>query len=99
VAAGPVRWRLVFQLAAPGDPTDDVTQQWPDDRPTVVAGTLTLNRLHEDQSAVESLVFDPTNVVPGIELSDDPILHFRSQVYGESYNRRTTERRPAPDRA
>jgi catalase len=99
VAAGPVRWRLVFQLAAPGDPTDDVTQQWPDDRPTVVAGTLTLDRLHEDQAAVEGLVFDPTNVVPGIELSDDPILHFRSQVYGESYNRRTAERRPAPDRA
>jgi hypothetical protein len=51
-------------------------------------------RLHEDQAAVENLVFDPTNVTSGIELSDDPILHFRSQVYGESYNRRTQEQRP-----
>jgi catalase len=38
--------------------------------------------------------FDPTNVVSGIELSDDPILHFRSAVYGESYARRIRETRP-----
>jgi catalase len=97
VAAGPVQWRLVFQLADPGDPTDDVTRRWPDDRPAVVAGHLTLTRLYEDQAAVENLVFDPTNVVPGIELSADPILHFRSQAYGESYRRRTAEQRPAAD--
>jgi catalase len=95
VAAGPVRWRLVFQLADPGDPTDDITRQWPDDRQTVDAGLLTLTRLHEDQAAVANIVFDPANVVPGIELSADPILHFRSQAYGESYRRRTAEAQPA----
>ncbi len=87
-------WNLVLQLADPGDPTDDVTQQWPDDRRTVVAGRLVLGALHDDQASLESLVFDPTNVVPGIELSADPILHFRSEVYSESWKRRTHEQRP-----
>lgn len=88
-------WNLVFQLADPGDPVDDVTQQWPDTRQTIVAGRLELGALHSDQASVENLVFDPTNVVAGIELSDDPVLHFRSEVYGESWKRRTSETRPS----
>ena len=87
-------WSLVFALAADGDPVDDVTKQWPADREQVVAGRLVLAEVHPDQAAVEHVVFDPTNVVPGIELSDDPILHFRSSVYGESYDRRVKEDRP-----
>jgi len=89
-----IGWNLVFQLAAPGDPVDDVTVQWPETRETVVAGHLSLGRPHEDQQAVEDSVFDPTNVVSGIELSDDPVLHFRSRVYGGSYDRRTSETVP-----
>ena len=30
------------------------------------------------------LVFDPTRVVDGIELSDDPVLRFRSDAYSAS---------------
>jgi catalase len=41
------------------------------------------------------LVFDPTRVVAGIELSDDPVLHVRSRVYSESVRRRTGIERPA----
>ena len=33
-------------------------------------------------------VFDPTRVVDGIELSDDPILRFRPSAYSESISRR-----------
>ncbi|MDP9794919.1 catalase [Catenuloplanes nepalensis] len=91
---GTASWSLVFTLAEPGDPTDDVTAQWPDSRQTVQAGTLRLDATVEDQAALDATVFDPTGVVPGIELSDDPILHFRSQVYGESFTRRTHEERP-----
>ena len=35
------------------------------------------------------LVFDPTHVVDGIELSDDPILHYRRVAYAESIERRS----------
>ncbi len=35
-------------------------------------------------------VFDPTRVVDGIELSDDPILRYRPGAYSESVSRRTS---------
>jgi catalase len=94
VARGPVSWTLHFQLAGPGDPTHDITRQWPADRTDIVAGRLVLDRMHEDQDAVEGAVFDPTNVPPGIELSDDPLLEFRSRAYSASYQRRSREARP-----
>ena len=34
------------------------------------------------------VVFDPTRVVDGIELSDDPILRYRPGAYSESVSRR-----------
>jgi catalase len=39
-------------------------------------------------------MFDPTNVPPGIALSDDPVLHFRSESYVESQRRRKAETKP-----
>lgn len=95
VKRGPVAWELVLQLGEPGDPTDDLTQRWPDDRPVIVAGRLELDRMHEDPVALDALVFDPTVVPAGIELSDDPILHFRSEAYSASHRRRTSESKPA----
>ncbi|HWC27235.1 MAG TPA: catalase family peroxidase [Solirubrobacteraceae bacterium] len=95
VARGPVAWRLVFQLAAEGDPVDDLTRRWPESRPLVVAGELEIDRLHEDQELVEGWVFDPTRMPAGIELSDDPLLHFRSEAYWESHRRRIAEDKPA----
>ena len=95
VARAPVAWRLVFQLAAPGDPTDDLTRLWPEDRELLDAGQLVIDRLHEDPDEVDGWVFDPTRMPPGIALSDDPLLHFRSEAYAESHRRRTREQRPA----
>ncbi len=95
VERAPVAWRLVLQLAEPGDATDDLTKLWPESRPLVVAGQLVIDRLHEDPELVDTWVFDPTRMPPGIELSDDPILHFRSEAYAESHRRRTREQRPA----
>ena len=95
VERAPVAWDLVFQLADPGDPTDDVMKLWPEDRDELVAGRLVVDRLHEDPELVEGYVFDPTNVPPGIELSDDPMLRFRSHAYAESHRRRTSETKPA----
>ncbi len=96
LSKGPLSWDLVAQFPAAGDPLDDASALWPDDRPKKVLGRLTLDRAHEDQKAVEGLVFDPTNVPPGVELSEDPILKFRPLVYGVSYNRRSQEKRAEP---
>ncbi len=95
VARGPVAWDLVFQLAEPGDPTDDLTQHWPKQRRLVSVGRLELDRIHEDEVALDQLVFDPTVQPPGIELSNDPVLHFRSEAYTASKKRRSSETKPA----
>jgi catalase len=95
VARAPVAWTLVLQLAAPDDPTDDVTRLWPESRELVEAGRLVIDREHEDPDEVDAWVFDPTRMPPGIELSDDPLLHFRSEAYAESHRRRTHEQRPS----
>jgi len=34
------------------------------------------------------MIFDPTRLIDGIELSDDPLPAFRAQVYSISYARR-----------
>ena len=93
VARAPVAWRLVFQLAGPDDPTDDLRRLWPESRQLVDAGQLVIDREHEDPELVDTYVFDPTRMPPGIELSDDPLLHFRSEAYAESHRRRTSEER------
>ena len=68
----PAAWDLVFQLAEPGDPTDNMTKHWPDSRKKITAGRLVVDRVHEDQDLVERSMFDPTKVPPGIETSDRP---------------------------
>jgi catalase len=94
VARGPVGWDLKFQLAEDGDPTHDQLLAWPASRPTLHAGTLTLTDEHPDQDVIEGMVFDPTNVPAGVECSDDPLLTFRSKVYGASHAARTRETKP-----
>lgn len=86
---GPVRFRLQLQLAAPGDRLDDPSIDWPEDRELVDAGTIELTgRDTERERAGDILVFDPTRMVDGLELSGDPVLHFRRAAYSESVARR-----------
>jgi catalase len=94
IAVAPAVWNLVFQLADPGDPVDDMTKVWPHDRQEVRVGQLVIDRVHEDQQQVDESMFDPINVPPGIEISEDPILRFRSNVYRESKARRAAEGPP-----
>src|SRR6266436_1388613 len=87
---GPVVFRLVLQLAAEGDPTDDVTALWPADRPLVELGRLEVSAISPTSAADERrLVFDPTNLTDGIDLSADPILLARSAAYSISYDHRS----------
>ncbi|MFL6088863.1 MAG: catalase family peroxidase [Aeromicrobium sp.] len=94
--AGPVRFTLKVQVAEAGDRTDDPTVQWPSSRSVIDAGTLELVAPEtQRETNGDILVFDPTRVIDGIELSDDPVLAVRSKVYSESVRRRTGTPRPA----
>jgi catalase len=76
-------------LAEPGDQTKDASQPWPDDRKVVDLGVLTLTKTVSDSAQVEKkLLFLPTNLTTGIELSDDPLPSVRSAAYGVSFGRR-----------
>jgi catalase len=90
-ASGPVRFRLELELAAPDDPVDDPTAAWPDGRERVVLGQLELDRLAEGERERDGdvLVFDPTRVTDGIEMTADPILRARTSAYRASVTRRT----------
>ena len=88
IGKAPVEFRLQVQLAGPNDPTNDATLVWPDDR-KVVLGTIRLNTVDPKSAETErAVIFDPTRLTDGIELSDDPLPAFRAQVYSISYARR-----------
>jgi catalase len=90
LTAGPAGFTLAVQIAAEGDPVDDPSVPFPDDRPWVPAGRIEITGLaHDREQGDDVLVFDPTRVTDGIELSDDPILRFRTHAYAESVLRRT----------
>jgi len=89
LATGPIQYRMIVQLANAGDPTNDPSLVWPDDRKTVEVGTLTINSIVPDSDAAQkALVFFPTSLTEGIELSDDPFPSLRTAVYALSFARR-----------
>jgi catalase len=90
LAQKPLVFHLKAQLAEPGDQTRDASQPWPDDRKLVDLGVLTLTKLVPDSAEAErKLLFLPTNLTPGIELSDDPLPSVRAAAYGVSFGRRS----------
>lgn len=84
---GPVCMHLQVQIARPGDPVDDPSAPWPDDREIVTVGTLELQAL-DTRPELEAWVFDPLRLTDGIAPSRDPLLQFRAQVYAEAAARR-----------
>jgi len=91
LAKGPVTFHLNAQLAAPGDPTKDPTQAWPDDRPVVELGVITVEKVVPDSAeAQKKLLFLPTLLTDGIKPSDDPLIALRSTAYSVSFSRRTS---------
>lgn len=82
LAAGPIEFKLVAQIAEPGDVTDDCTVQWPEERKLVELGTVSLTALaEEDAEKQRTVIFDPIPRVDGIVESADPILQVRAGVY------------------
>jgi catalase len=95
--SGPLQWRLILTVGAPGDPTTDATLPWPSDRRTVDAGVLTLTDIQTEAAGnARDINFDPLVLPDGIEPSDDPLLNARSAVYAASYRARTGEPKSPP---
>jgi len=89
IAKGPVKFRLLVQLAQPGDPVNDPTVVWPADRKLLELGTISLTGTVKDQVAEQkALMFNPLSLLAGIEPSDDPVLLARPAAYGVSFSRR-----------
>jgi catalase len=88
----PLRWHLIVIIGQLGDPTNDATLAWPENREKVDVGTLTLDRVEsDDTSAATTINFDPLVLPAGIAPSDDPLLSARSAVYSQSFTRRAGE--------
>jgi len=87
--AGPVGYDMVVTVAGPKDNPHDPMSVWKGSR-EFVAGWLEITTAEDDHEADgDVVVFDPTRVVDGIELSDDPILRYRARAYAVSVARRS----------
>jgi catalase len=99
---GTLTWHMVVTVAAPGDPTNDATKAWPDDRQHATVGDLVIHSAQaEADGPCRDFNYDPLILPAGIEPSDDPLLPARSSAYAVSFDRRTAEashysRTPAP---
>jgi len=86
----PVAFNLILQLAGDGDPLDDPSAPWPDDRPRVRIGQLRILRTTTVEEIGDPVMMhDPTRLTDGIEPSDDPVLAARRGVYEVSVAYRT----------
>jgi catalase len=93
VARGESAFRMLVVIAEEGDEVDDPTVPWPAERERVEVGRLVVDGPDtEREQGGDVLVFDPTRVIDGIELSGDKILRFRSEAYSASVARRMSPR-------
>jgi catalase len=90
LARGEMAFRLTAIVATEEDAVDDPTVAWPEEREQVEVGRLVVEgpELERERDG-DILVFDPTRVIDGIELSDDAILRFRGPAYSVSVERRS----------
>lgn len=82
VSKEPVRFRIAVQLAEAGDTTDDATVRWPEDRPQVAFGEISLKEIAANNAGEQQhIIFDPVPRVDGIEASADPLFDARANIY------------------
>ncbi len=82
VAKEPVRFRIVVQLAEAGDTVDDATTRWPESRPLLTFGEISLTDVTPNNAAEQQhIIFDPIPRVNGIEASADPLFDPRANIY------------------
>jgi catalase len=94
LTAGPISFQIRVQVASDNDIVDDATVHWPEDRPQIHFGNMTLTAVIPDsEHQQKTIIFDPIPRVDGIEPSGDPLLELRAAIYLLSGRRR----RQAPE--
>jgi catalase len=89
LARGPARLGVFVQLADDGDDVTDSSTAWPESRPEVRFGTITLMaRVDEMEPENWKIIFDPIPRVDGIDTSGDPLSEVRAEIYLLSGRRR-----------
>ena len=82
VAREPVGFHIAIQLAENDDIVDDATVRWPEDRPQLTFGEISLQQIApNNESEQQHIIFDPIPRVDGIEASADPLFQPRANVY------------------
>ena len=86
---GPVRWDMMLTIGVAGDPEDNPTLAWPEERKQVKVGTLGISSaMPQKGAACEPINFDPLAMADGIAPTNDPVLQFRSPAYAISFAKR-----------
>jgi catalase len=89
LAKGPAIFRVMVQLAEPGDEVADVTALWPETRSQIDFGTVALReRVDGLAPEMRKIIFDPLPRVDGIDSAGDPLTAVRSDLYLLSGRRR-----------
>ena len=89
VKAGPIRMKILVQIAADGDQTDDATVHWPEDRQILEFGAFELMEFVPDNPKEQKhIIFDPIPRIEGIEPTADPLFELRAAIYLISGRRR-----------
>ncbi|HLY43844.1 MAG TPA: catalase family peroxidase [Terracidiphilus sp.] len=89
VTKNTARFKILVQVAEPGDVVDDATVHWPESRELIELGTVELNGVVPENAAQQKhIIFDPIPRVDGIEASADPLLELRAAIYLLSGRRR-----------
>jgi catalase len=96
IGKGPIRFKVLVQVAESGDVTNDATIHWPESRGQIELGTIELNAVVRDTLPQQQhIIFDPIPRVDGIEPSADPLLELRAAIYLLSGRERRAAKTPA----
>ncbi len=88
VAAAPIVFDWYAQVGASGDLTDDPSIAWPESRPLVKLGTVTITKLDSEPTKTDkALLFLPGRLPAGIEIAD-PMIAMRTAAYPISFGER-----------
>lgn len=89
IAKGPVKFKVIVQLAQEGDDVNTSTAVWEGTREEINFGTISLDAMaDQNDPEMRKIIFDPIPRVEGIDPSDDPLLEVRAAIYLLSGRRR-----------
>ena len=92
VAAGPVAFDFMLQLAEAGDRIDSAVVPLPAERPKINLGRLTIKSVSADATGpCLAITYNPVVLPKGVEPSSDPMLAARAAPYAVSLGRRLVE--------